>query len=106
MSERVIFLETERLILRRLTMDDVDLVVALDSDPDVTFHITGGAPSTREEVESEFLPAWLDYYRRFPGYGFWAVEERATGAFIGWFHLRPEPSDPDDEPELGYRLVQ
>lgn len=26
------------------------------------------------------------------------------GEFIGWFHLRPLPGSPLDEPELGYRL--
>jgi len=27
------------------------------------------------------LPAFLDFYRRFPHYGFWAADERATGEF-------------------------
>ena len=35
--------------------------------------------------------------------GTFAAHEKATGAFIGWFHLRPEDGH-DDEPELGYRL--
>jgi RimJ/RimL family protein N-acetyltransferase len=30
--------------------------------------------------------------------------ERSTGAFLGWFHLRPDKGAPADEPELGYRL--
>ena len=31
--------------------------------------------------------------------------EKATGDFLGWFHLRPSPDHPvADEPELGYRL--
>ena len=32
--------------------------------------------------------------------------ERETGAFLGWFHLRPRSEDPADEPELGYRFTQ
>jgi RimJ/RimL family protein N-acetyltransferase len=36
--------------------------------------------------------------------GFWAAIERETGEFLGWFHLRPHPGTPADEPELGYRL--
>ena len=101
-----VFLETERLVLRRFTADDVDLLVALDADPAVTFFITGGTPTPREEVVDEVLPAFLGYYERFPGYGFWAVEERATGDFLGWVHYRPLPGAPSDEPELGYRLVR
>ena len=102
MSDRVVVLSTERLDLRRFTWDDVDRLVALDSDPDVTFYVTGGVP----EFEPDFLAAYLRYYERYEGYGFWAVEERATGDFIGWFHLRPEPGTPEDEPELGYRFVK
>jgi RimJ/RimL family protein N-acetyltransferase len=99
-----IFLETERLILRRFTTDDVDNLVELDSDPDVMFYVTGGRPTAREEVENEILPAFLDYYRRHRGYGFWAVIEKSTGDFLGWLHFRPGEGHPEDEPELGYRL--
>ena len=34
----------------------------------------------------------------------WAALEKATGEFLGWFHFRPGPDAPADEPELGYRL--
>ena len=44
-----VFLETERLVLRRFTEADVDLLVELDSDPEVTHHITGGKPTPRDE---------------------------------------------------------
>jgi RimJ/RimL family protein N-acetyltransferase len=100
----LIFLETERLLLRRFTIDDSDLLVELDGDPRVMRYITGGAPTSRDEVEGELLPEYLDYYRKFPGYGFWAAIETLTGDFVGWFHYRPAPGDPPDQPELGYRL--
>jgi RimJ/RimL family protein N-acetyltransferase/uncharacterized damage-inducible protein DinB len=99
-----VLLETERLVLRAFTMSDLDLVVELDGDPDVMHYITGGRPNSREELETDFLPAWLSYYDRYPAYGFWAAIEKATGEFLGWFHLRPPPGRPPDEPELGYRL--
>jgi RimJ/RimL family protein N-acetyltransferase len=99
-----IFLETERLVLRQFTAHDADLLVELDGDPRVMRYITGGAPTPRDEVESEYLPAFLGYYRKFPGYGFWAAIEKSSGDFLGWFHYRPAPGDPPDQPELGYRL--
>jgi RimJ/RimL family protein N-acetyltransferase len=99
-----IFLETDRLQLRPFTEDDVDDLVELDGDPDVMHFVTGGRPTPREEVESEVLPAFLDYYARFAGYGFWAAIEKASGEFLGWFHLRPAKGAPPDEAELGYRL--
>jgi RimJ/RimL family protein N-acetyltransferase/ketosteroid isomerase-like protein len=99
-----IFLETERLVLRRFTADDVDNLVELDGDPEVMQFITGGRPTPREEIENEFLPAFLGYYERFAGYGFWAAVEKSSGRFLGWFHFRPPPGAEDDEVELGYRL--
>ena len=98
------FLRTERLILRRFTADDVDLLVELDSDPDVMHYITGGVTTSREEIANEVLPAFLSYYERYDGFGFWAALDRATGQALGWFHLRPAPGDAPDEVELGYRL--
>lgn len=99
-----VFLETDRLILRKFTMADVDNLVELDSDPDVMFHITGGLRTSREEIETDYLPRYIDYYRKHPGYGFWAVIEKQSGDFVGWFHFRPAPDHPADEPELGYRF--
>jgi RimJ/RimL family protein N-acetyltransferase len=99
-----VYLETERLILRRFTADDVGILVDLDSDPEVMRYLSGGPPTPREEIEGGILPAWLNYYTRFEGYGFWAAIEKVTGEFIGWFHLRPQSGHPPDQPELGYRL--
>src|ERR671916_3393699 len=96
-----IFLETERLILRRFTADDVDNLVDLDSDPAVVWD---GRSTPREEIERDHILAYLDYYQRYKGYGFWAAIEKDTGAFLGWFHFRPYEDAPLDQPELGYRL--
>ena len=96
--------QTERLVLRRFTADDVDLLVELDSDPEVMLYINGGSPTPRREVEDDILPAFLAYYRRGPGYGFWAMERSSDGTFLGWVHFRPDHNSPADEPELGYRL--
>jgi RimJ/RimL family protein N-acetyltransferase len=101
-----VYLETPRLVLRRLTPDDLDAIEALDADPEVMRHINGGRPTSREELEADYLPAWLAYYDRGDAWGFWAAEEQGSGRFLGWFHLRPLPGDPPDEPELGYRLVR
>ncbi len=99
-----IFLETERLILRRFTDDDVDHLVALDSDPAVMRYISGGPATPREEIARDYIPAYLDYYQRYEGYGYWAAIEQGTGAFLGWFQFRPPAGAPLDQPELGYRL--
>jgi RimJ/RimL family protein N-acetyltransferase len=99
-----VFLETERLRLRRFTMDDVDAILALDSDPEVMRYISGGRPTPREDIETDYLPAWLSYYERSAGFGFWAAEVKSTGEFIGWFHFRSPPNHTPEDVELGYRL--
>ena len=99
-----IFLETDRLILRRFTEQDVDNLFDLDSDPAVMRMVSGGSGTPREVLANDHIPDYLTYYERFAGYGFWAAIERSTGDFLGWFHLRPLGEDPLDDPELGYRL--
>lgn len=100
-------LETDRLLLRPFTGDDVDHLVNLDRDPAVMRFINGGRPTPRQEVVEQVLPRFLWYQEQPHGYGFWAVEERISGDFIGWFHLRPDPDTGDPvEPELGYRLMR
>ena len=99
-----VFLETERLVLRQFTPDDVDNLVELDSDPEVMHFITGGRATPRDEIANDFLPWFLHYYEHGDRYGFWAAIEKATGTFLGWFHFRPADGRPTDEPELGYRL--
>lgn len=99
-----ILLETRNLRLRCFTPADAELLFQLDADPQVMRYITGGPGTPRDEVDSDVLPAFLAYYRQGPGYGFWAAERLGDGGFLGWFHLRPGPDAPPDEPELGYRL--
>ena len=101
-----VFLETQRLVLRRFTMADVDNLVSLDADPGVMHFVTGGMPTARDEIENELLPGFLDYYEQFEGYGFWAAIEKTTGEFLGWFHFRPRGEAGPDEAELGYRLCK
>jgi RimJ/RimL family protein N-acetyltransferase len=99
-----VLLRTERLVLRRFTIADAELLVELDADPDVMRYITGGRATPREEIAAGVLPHWLAYYERPEGHGFWAAIDRREGEFLGWFHLRPGGGAPADEPELGYRL--
>ncbi|MEC3979788.1 GNAT family N-acetyltransferase [Amycolatopsis sp. H20-H5] len=98
-----VFLETPRLRLRLFTADDSALLFELYDDPQVMRFLNGGKPADLAEIETLDIPAFLGYYERFPGYGFWAAEE-LDGTFLGWFHFRPAPGAEADEPELGYRL--
>ncbi len=96
-----IFLETERLILRRFTEADVENLVDLDSDPEVLRYINGGTPTPRDVIEREILPRFLGFYNRYDGYGYWAAVGKTSNDFLGWFSLHPED---EDRVALGYRL--
>jgi RimJ/RimL family protein N-acetyltransferase len=103
------FLETERLILRPFTEDDVDNLFALDSDPDVVkFATMTGKPTEYTVIKKEILPRFIRYHEVFGNYSYWAVIEKSSQEFIGWIHFRPNlenPAAPNiEEIELGYRF--
>jgi RimJ/RimL family protein N-acetyltransferase len=81
-------IETHRLILREHTLEDFDALHAMWSEPAVCRHIIG-RPSTREEAWSRLLR--YSGHWRLLGYGYWAVEERVTGDFVGEMGRRLPP---------------
>jgi RimJ/RimL family protein N-acetyltransferase len=99
-------LETTRLRLRGHQLDDFAACSAMWTDPIVTRYI-GGKPFSQEEVWTRLLRyvghwAWL-------GFGYWALEEKASGEFVGElgfgdFKRDIQPSL-KDIPELGWALV-
>lgn len=107
-----VYLETERLTLREFTEADAELLFALDTDPDVMRFIGPSMPATVEESRLK-IRSWIEkYYSTGCGLGYWAAVEKSTGAFLGWFSLRPGSDwmfahlsgwGPDDL-EIGYRL--
>lgn len=79
-SDFIPVLETERLLLRGHRLDDFADSLALWSDAQVTRFI-GGRPSTREEAWGRLL-RYIGHWSLL-GFGYWAVEEKSTGRFIG-----------------------
>lgn len=98
-------IETERLRLRGHRLGDFDDVAAMWATPEVVRFITG-KPSTREESWARLL--------RYPGhwallgYGFWAIEEKASGRFVGeggFGNFMREIEPAIDAPEQGWALA-
>jgi RimJ/RimL family protein N-acetyltransferase len=104
MARTEVLLETNRLILRRFTTDDAGHLFDLDSDPEVMRFLNGGKPTPRDVVEADILPRFLQYHGRFPGFGFWAATDKATGDFVGWFSLRLLDEEDLGKASLGFRL--
>jgi RimJ/RimL family protein N-acetyltransferase len=95
-------LRTERLLLRRWRPDDRAPFAALNADPEVMRHFP--EPLTRRQ--SDRLADRVELAMDRQGWGLWALEERATGRFIGFTGLaRPGFQAPFmPAVEIGWRL--
>lgn len=95
-------LETERLLLRRLVMDDLDALYKLYSDPEVRQYYPEGVlnyEETREELE------WfLNGHPKHPELGLWATIHKPSGKFIGRSGLLPWTIEGRHEVEIAYLL--
>lgn len=99
-------LVTERLVLRPYVLADLPDLTAMWSDPGVTRHILRGARVTQNDVWFRLL-RYVGHWT-LQGFGFFAVRERATGAFVGDVGLmdfRREMSPALEVPECGWVLV-
>lgn len=74
-------LQTERLILRMFREADFEQHALICADAEVTKYLGEGRPLSRYEAWRS-MAAILGHWQ-LRGYGPWAVEERATGNFIG-----------------------
>lgn len=99
-------LETARLRLRPHRADDLDALLAMWSDPVVTRYI-GGKPSTEQQTWMRLL-GYAGHWSLL-GFGYWAVEEKASGAFageLGFANYKREIAPSMREvPELGWALA-
>jgi len=73
-------LETERLLLRQWRLDDFDTYEKMCADEEIMRYIGGKAFS---RIEAWRHMAYLVGHWELLGYGHFAVEEKASGRFIG-----------------------
>ena len=98
----MIIFETERLVLRRLVIEDLDALYELYRDPEIRRYFPEGTldlKSTRAELE------WfLNGHPRHPELGLWATIHKPTGAFIGRCGLLPWMIEGRLEIKIAYLL--
>ncbi|KHL18599.1 RimJ/RimL family protein N-acetyltransferase [Mumia flava] len=116
---RPVSLTTDRLVLRPWQETDRAPFAALNADGQVMEHFP--APLTR--AESDALVDRIVQRFAAQGFGLWAVEESATGTFLGFTGLNPVPEavaaaavrdtgagvGGEDDPtptEIGWRLAR
>jgi RimJ/RimL family protein N-acetyltransferase len=93
-------IETDRLYLRRLGLDDADLLLEIFSDPIAMQYYE----STRDRDQTVGWIRWnLEMYEQH-GHGMWAAFERDGNRFVGQVGLVVQEVEGRTETELGYLL--
>lgn len=93
-------LETDRLILQQHTMDNLDHLYEILSDP-ITMQYYP-RPYTKDEVRKWICRAIEGYQKR--NYGLWAMFLKSDGKFIGQCGISQQDIDGDLVPEIGYHI--
>lgn len=95
-------LETPRLLLRHLELNDLPELLALYQNPEIRRYFPDGVLSyedTREELEW-----YLHGHPQYPELGLWATIHKESGKFIGRCGLLPWEIDDKLEIEIAYLL--
>jgi RimJ/RimL family protein N-acetyltransferase len=94
-------LETERLLLRAWRESDFEAYARICANPEV-MRFLGGKAYTRLEAWRHM--AYIVGHWQLRGFGHWAVEERASGAFVGRIGVQ----DPEGWPgfEIGWTIAK
>lgn len=95
-------LVTERLLLRRFTLDDVDALYLLTTIPEVIRYV-GNTPLPSRDAALDTLKTRLLRDYEVHGYGRFAVVWKATGAVVGFCGVKY--LEEIGANELGYRYL-
>lgn len=93
-------IETERLFLREMNMDDYDALYAVLADPDIMQHYPYTFDEKRVRV---WINRNIERYQIF-GFGLWAVCLKDTGEMIGDCGLTMQSIGGVIKPEIGYHI--
>jgi RimJ/RimL family protein N-acetyltransferase len=94
-------LETERCVVRELSLDDLDGLFELYADDGMDAYTE---PLYPYEEEKEFQRAYIENMYRYFGYGMWLVFEKETDKLIGRAGLEHREYNEVTELELGYLI--
>lgn len=94
-------IETERLVLREITLADTAEMFQLHSNPDVQKYTGEAVIESMAEMKQAIQARSIDY-RKY-GYGRWATFLKHGMKFVGWAGLAYLPEF--DEIDLGYRFL-
>jgi [ribosomal protein S5]-alanine N-acetyltransferase len=93
-------IETHRLVLREMTMNDLDFVAIMLADPEVMRYYP--KCYTRDE-SAAWVQRSIDRYARH-GHGLWLVSDKTTGQTVGQVGLLMQTVRGREEREVGYLI--
>ncbi|GGH70004.1 MAG: N-acetyltransferase [Bacteroidetes bacterium] len=93
--------ETDRLIVRELSMSDLPSFTKLEGNPDIVRYTNSNA-ATPAEAKDDLLNIIENYTKQRPDKLIWAAVNKETEAFIGTVALVPFD---DTTLEIGYRIL-
>ncbi|MEU9166703.1 GNAT family N-acetyltransferase [Streptomyces sp. NPDC048420] len=96
-------LKTSRLRLRRPLAADVDVILAVHSDPEACAHNPSDALTRHEEAE-ELYRRWDRQWERH-GYGYWVVERHDRARQLGFCGIKPMELHGEPVLNLFYRFA-
>jgi len=91
--------ETSRLLLREITLGDLDFMAAMLGDPEVMRFWP--RPMTRPEAEAEIRKIQTKYAK--DGCSFWLAVEKTSGQPVGQAGILIQSLDGKEEAELAYK---
>ena len=94
-------LETERLFLREITINDAEKMYLLNLDAQVLKY-TGDEPFESVQDAKQFLENY-DHYKKY-SFGRWAVIRKTTNELLGWCGLKYTPEL--GEYDIGFRFYK
>ena len=102
-----IYVETERLILREIVIEDTGDMFRLDSDPRVHTYL-GNKPISCMGKSRGYIDYIRMQYETY-GIGRWAAIEKSSGDWIGWTGLKMnfenEMNGHENYYDIGYRFI-
>ena len=94
--------ESERLVFRKFTLDDLPLLIEQRSDPDVNKFL-GGTKLQNPEALDKRIRFYMSCYDTH-GFGMCAMIWKPSGEMIGSAGI--QPLDGTDEIEVGYSMIK
>lgn len=102
-----IFAETDRILLREITLEDAPAMFEMDADPEVHTYLGKSPIQNMDQTVRQIQyirQQYIDY-----GIGRWAIVDKRSGEFVGWGGLKFRPDDVNgciNFYEVGYRLLR